>query len=319
MSKIRKFYYDNKNQIWKNILIIVSILFVIQIINYRLKISRNQEINNTVNNNVINNNTNSNENNSINIKQESLIDSNNVNKQTIQEEAKIIKEFFNYCMNGQKEEAYNLLSKDCKEELYKDLSKFEQNYINNILFVSKQNVVNIENWASNLYRVTIKEDIMATGNLNSQTIQDYITVVSEDGQNKININSFIGKEKINKTVTQDGIDITIATRKIFMDYEEYEIKIDNNTENTILLDSKQNTKSIYLVDENNVKYYSKSHELLDGLLKVKDGFSNQITVKFTKVYSSTRTVKSLVFSDVILNYNEYLNGNRNAKTITINF
>ena len=171
MSKIRKFYYDNKNQIWKNILIIVSILFVIQIINYRLKISRNKEINNTVNNNVINNNTNSNENNSINIKQESLIDSNNVNKQTIQEEAKIIKEFFNYCMNGQKEEAYNLLSKDCKEELYKDLSKFEQNYINNILFVSTQNVVDIENWASNLYRVTIKEDIMATGNLNSQTIQ----------------------------------------------------------------------------------------------------------------------------------------------------
>lgn len=319
MSKLRKFYYDNKNQIWKDILIIVSILFVIQIINYRLKITRNKETNNIVNNNVINNNTNiSNGNNAITIKQESLIDSSNVKEETIKEEAKIIKNFFNYCIEGQKQEAYNLLSKDCKEELYIDLSKFEERYINNILFESTQNVINIENWLSNIYRVTITEDIMATGNLNNQSIQDYITVVNENGESKLNINSFIGKESINKAVTQDGINISIATRKIFMDYEEYEIKIDNNTENTILLDTKQSTKSIYLIDENNIKYYSQSHELLDGLLKVKDGFSSQITVRFTKVHSNKSCLKSLVFSDVRLNYNEYLNANKEAQTITIN-
>ena len=315
MSKLRKFYYDNKNQIWKNILIIVSILFVIQIINYRLKTKNNQPTNTVVNNNNINTSSSNEE---IIINKESLIDNSVGREDTIKEEAEIIKEFFNYCIGGQKQEAYDLLSNDCKEELYTDLSKFEEKYIKNVLSISTKNIVNIENWTSNIYKVTIKEDIMATGKLESSSIQDYITVVTENSEKKINVNSFIGKEDVNKSVAQDGIKITVAARKKYIDYEEYEIKIDNNTENTILLDTKQSTKSIYLVDENNMKYYSQSHELLEGLLKINDGFSNKITVKFSKVYSSTRKIKSLTFSDVIANYNEYLNGNKDAKIITIN-
>ena len=65
---------------------------------------------------------------------------------------------------------------------------------------------------------------------------------------------------------------------------------------------------MYIVDENNVKYYSQSHNVLDGQLKVNSGFSTQLEIKYSRTHSSTRKVTSLVFSNVILNYKEYLNG-----------
>lgn len=319
MSRLRRYYYDNKNQIWKNILIVVSIFLVIQIVNYMIKNQYNS--NNNLDANIEENKggTNTVNNENIIVKEESLIDNKSTNKQTIKNNSKIIQEFFDFCFEGKMENAYNLLSNDCKEESYKSLGEFEKKYIENNFASKKDKVVNIENWTGNIYKTSITDDIMATGNIDNKSIQDYITVVTQNGEKKININSFIGKEEINKTVTKDNINITILSRKIYMEYEEYEIRVDNNTDNTILLDTKKSTKTMYLLDKNNIKYYSRSHEVLDGLLKINSGFSTQLEVKYTSAYSITTKIKSLVFEDVIMDYKEFLNGNIKGEKITIDF
>ena len=58
----------------------------------------------------------------------------------------------------------------------------------------------------------------------------------------------------------------------------------------------------YPVSKNNdIKYYSYSHELLSALLKVGANSSTQINIKFSKTYSSlSRNATTIVFSDVIL-------------------
>ena len=159
---------------------------------------------------------------------------------------------------------------------------------------------------------------MATGNANGMKTQDYITIIKDGENSKLNINSFVKKEKINKTQTIENLQFTIISKNIYMEYEEYEIKIENQTGGRVLLDTQQNTKSIYVQDSNETKYYSYSHELLSGLLKINNGFSTQLTIKFYKSYSKDRAIKNIVFSDVILNYNNIVNDEIERKKIIIN-
>ena len=45
------------------------------------------------------------------------------------------------------------------------------------------------------------------------SIQDYYTIVKENDEYKLNINNYIGKEEVNKTKKQNGVEIYIAERK----------------------------------------------------------------------------------------------------------
>lgn len=237
---------------------------------------------------------------------------------TIKEKTEIIQQFVTYCNNKNVVEAYSLLSKDCKNEIYKTQEDFEKNYINNIFKSGIPKIAKVENWIDNIYKVDFVEDIMSTGIINGESVQDYITLVTEDDVPKMNISGFINKEEYSNQHTSKDITFTVVKRQIFMDYEEYTLNIHNNGKNTILLDSKQNTKSIYLSDDNGMKYYAYNHEILDSLIKIKSGTSKQIKIKFSKAYNSRREMESLIFSDVILNYEEYINGKQEKQKIIIN-
>ena len=76
-----------------------------------------------------------------------------------------------------------------------------------------------------------------------------------------------------------------------------------------MLDSKENTKTMYLVGKNDVKYYSLSHEVLINNLIIKPKSTTTIFVKYNKEYNSNQTVNELVFSDIILDYDSYKNKN----------
>ena len=321
MHKLRKFYYDNKVIIWRYILIIASLLIVIQLLNYMIKVKNENALKNTnmnslnvdKNNTIINNpNTNSHI-----TSDKSAVTGEQVDNTWLKKASETIENFVSACNNGNIEEAYNYLSEDCKSELYTDINKFKSLYYDTIFGGAKKSA-SVENWILNTYKVSITDDIMATGNANGMKIQDYITIIKDGENSKLNINSFVKKEKINKTQTVENLQFTIISKNIYMEYEEYEIKIENQTGGRVLLDTQQNTKSIYVQDSNETKYYSYSHELLSGLLKINNGFSTQLTIKFYKSYSKDRATKNIVFSDVILNYNDIVNDEIERKKIIIN-
>lgn len=321
MHKLRKFYYDNKVIIWRYILIIASLLIVIQLLNYMIKVKNENALKNTnINslnvdkNNTIINNPNTNTHITSNT---SAVTGEQVDNTSLKKASETIEDFVSACNNGNIEEAYNYLSEDCKSELYTDINKFKSLYYDTIFGGAKKSA-SVENWILNTYKVSITDDIMATGNANGMKTQDYITIIKDGENSKLNINSFVKKEKINKTQTIENLQFTIISKNIYMEYEEYEIKIENQTGGRVLLDTQQNTKSIYVQDSNETKYYSYSHELLSGLLKINNGFSTQLTIKFYKSYSKDRAIKNIVFSDVILNYNNIVNDEIERKKIIIN-
>lgn len=305
MHKLRQFYYQNKTQIKVVIAIIAFIIIAIQFTNYMSRINSEKKVQESIVNNINNNKMSENRNQITSEK--SAVTGENINTTILNSVNKLIQEFITECNNKNIENAYNLLSEDCKKSNYKDVQAFKELYYDKV-FNNIAKIATIENWINNTYKVTITDDALTTGSVSSSKRQDYITIIKEKNELKLNINSFVGTEEINEQKTINNLIFKIVNRNVYMEYEEYTIQVENKTNNTILLDTQENPKTIYLEDENNVKYYSYSNEIIGNLLKVNKGFSTQITIKFGKKYSSSaKRINSIVFSDVLLNNNEKLN------------
>lgn len=303
MHKLRKFYYDNKYKIWGIIAFIILLIGIIQATNAILA-NNNKLNNNTVEKNVIEN-INSENKNTYFSTDESVVSGEKIDSNKLEKASKIIEEFISECNNGNIEKAYNLLTDDCKNEMYQDIEKFTNYYYNQIFNNNTKKTAIIENWILNTYKVTISDDIMSTGGVSTTNVQDYITVTEEEDILKISLNNYIGKEEINKLQEVNDIEFEIVEKDVYMDYEIYTIKVNNKTGNNIILDDLTNTKSIYLEDSNEVKHYAKSSEIIPNLLKINNGFSTQIDIKFNRTFTDSDTkINSIVFSEVNLNSNK---------------
>lgn len=237
----------------------------------------------------------------------SVISEEKISEKTSQKQTQIIDNFMSYCNSGNIENAYNLLSENCKEELYPTIENFKSNYCDRIFTENK--LYNVQAWIvgkqGDTYKINLTEDTLATGKVAVSSIEDYYTVIYSNGEYKLNISSYIGKEEINKEKVQNNITIKVISKQIYMEYEIYSIKILNNTGNDIKIDSKEKTTSTYLTDNNDLHYISYNHELLDEDFVVRNGTYSDINMKFNKSYKTNITAKQMVFSDMILNYNEY--------------
>lgn len=316
MHNLLRYYYQNKYKIWGVIIFIVLLILAIQVLNFITAKLNEQNINNIAQSNTTNSVINNKNTNSYLTNDTSAVTGEQIHITELENASEIIENFISACNNGEIEEAYSCLSNDCKQEMYIDINTFKTLYYDVIFGGNKKNV-SIENWILDTYKVNITEDIMATGNANGIKTQDYMTIVEEDDDIKLNINNFIGTEIINKEQTIENIKFKIISKKVYNDYEEYDLQIENLTGNKILLDSLQNTKSIYLEDGNETEYYSYSNEILSELLEINNGFSTRLTIKFYKTYSLENATDTIVFSDIILNYNGNIGENAERKTIKI--
>lgn len=312
MKNLIHFYYQNKQKILKVVIIIALVIIIIQLLNYWAKLNKNSTLQNTTNTTTSIN--------KLSTKNETYIKNTSVvtGQEITETQSKVINEtintFLEYCNNKEPAKAYDMLSVECKENLYQT----EQDFINN--YYSKNFTGNdtftIENWIGDTYRVKIQEDMLATGKVNNQVVQDYITIVQQGGENKLNINSYIGREEINKEVSNKNIYITVISKDVYMEYEIYKFTITNRTNNRIMIDSLEDTKSIYLEGDNSNKYIAYSYELLQENMILQQNFTTNISIKFAKSYSTNSSVNKIVFSNIILNY-KATNAQEESYTYTI--
>lgn len=293
-SNLRRDIFENRYKILAIIVAIILILCIIQALNEMAKQSMNTPKTDTTTNG------------SSYKPQETVIIGENVSEKKQEQNTKIMDEFINYCNEKEIEKAYNLLTDECKEELFSNnIENFKKNYIEKIFTTYK--TYNMQSWinASNpTYKVRILQDALSTGKT-GQVVEDYYTIVKKDGAYKLNLNSYIGRTKINKQAIKDNITITVVNKDTFMDYEIYSIKVENNTDNTILLDTKTKQKSAYITGSNKVTYSAFMHEIDEAFLEIKPRLYTKINVKFNKIYSPNIRANSVTFTDIVLNLEEY--------------
>lgn len=303
MFRLGRWYNENKSKLWLVILIIVAIIFFIQVIN-NFYINRNKN-KNEPNISQTTKNTIENE---ISGKLEgtsSLINGSGSTNRNIEEHISTIDTFIKYCNAGQVENAYELLTEECKEEIFPSLESFKNKYYSNVFKTYK--TYSVQNWMGSTYKIKLTEDALTTGKVssNSSYLQEYMTVVEKGSEYKLNINNYIGRTEINKTTNVSGLNIIVESKETYMDYSEYTIKIQNNSDKTILLDNGKSADNIYLLDENNVKEYASTGEIIYSNLKLIPKETKKYSFKFSNSYSNTRIMRYFVLKNVIMDYDEY--------------
>lgn len=295
MSKIIRYWNQNRKQIIIVIAIIAFIIIMLRVINNLAK-----QINKS------NNNTNSiSKVTDLQKPTKSTITGQNVPETVTKENTDIIKTFVDYCNNNQTQKSYELLSNDCKEEFNNNINVFINDYYNRIFKTKK--TYNLEllytEAGSYTYKITYYEDnLLATGGTGANNnFEDYITIINQDGKRKLNINNFIKNQEINKTQVTNNIEITIKSKKVYRSYEQYKITIKNNNSTTILLSDGKNSEDICLLDKNDTKYEAFLHEIPEYNLLLRAGRTTELNISFNKIYAPTRVIEKVQFSNITLN------------------
>lgn len=303
-SNLRRNLFSNRYLI---LAIMAAIIFLFLLINTLNNISKENNNKKAEEQNKIQQNSQKKE---IYTPEKTTISGTNVRPQKQEDNKTVINDFINYCNQKQIEQAYNLLTEDCKEEVFfSNINNFSNNYVNKIFNGKK--TYSMQSWINRdthtTYKVKIVEDMISTGKITSvqNEIEDYYTVVQEEGKYKLNINSYIVRKQINKEKESQGVKITIISKDTYRDYETYEIKVENLNQNTILLDSQESTDSMYVFASNESKYSAYSYEIDRSRLIIEPGRYRTITIKFNKRYSNESITKAIVFGDIIKNYDEY--------------
>lgn len=291
MGKLIRFYNQNVRKVWTIVLIIVFALMIISAFNSMYKKrseDRNKEIQSGEYIQKYHNES------------ESMVSGGYVPDSVREDFGDLIDSFFSYCKNHEPEKAYGLISNDCKQLLYPTEEVFEEQYYKNKFKADK--LYSFQSWTASdtyIYLVKIFDNMLATGSGSSQEyIQDYVSVVKENGEYKLNINSYIGRVSIAKKYSKDGLTIEVLDRYIFMDYGIYSLKIQNNSGSTVLLDSMEETNKTYVVDEDNIKSEAMLYENTKDDLTIIPNTEKEIQIKFSDVYQEKNMIEKMVFEDV---------------------
>lgn len=299
MHNLRHFYYQNKEKIWKVVLIIAFLLGIIYFINNSYEPEKNS--NNTAT--LQENNIYSDNENKTYISDKSAISGSKVTETEVKKINNTINKFLQYCKAGNVQEAYNMISADCKQNEFKTIEKFQEKYLKEKF--SKDSIYEIEKWINDTYKISISEDPIATGQVNNSKRVEYITIIDENDEERLNINSYIGSKKINKNATQNEVKITAVSKKIYMDYEIYDFTIENLSNKTIKVNSLEKTGTMYLEDTRGNTYNAYGHEILENELEIKSNSKFNISIKYANTYSDKTKIEKIVFEDIILDYVEY--------------
>ena len=134
-----------------------------------------------------------------------------------------IKEYMELCNDKDYESAYNLISEDCRKEKFADNIDNFKKYINYIFDGKK--IYSIQNYANKdnvyVYKVTISEDIMATGMNNEDSDKKYeekIVLTENNNQMKLSVGGFVASKDVQYISEDQYMKITI--NKIITYYDK---------------------------------------------------------------------------------------------------
>lgn len=290
---IRK-YNRNRKFIWFLIGITIAIISLIHIINNEFKQAKIETSNND----------------GLKISEQfydtnySVISSQKLNVSTSDSVTDIIKQFINYCNEGNIESAYNMLSKDCKEVVYPTVEIFKTNYYD--ANFDERKTYNLQSWITYnnkfIYMVELANDMLSTGTVSNIKKQDYYTVVKEDNDYYLNISGFVEKNSINASKKIDTIEIIIESQEVFIEYVNLNIIVNNKTKNKILLDSGRKGDTAYITDSEDIKYVSYLFENNNSELIIPTRSSKNFKIRYMKNYKVDRPIKTVNFEAIVLNY-----------------
>ena len=214
----------------------------------------------------------------------------------------LVDTYFNYCNNGEYQNAYDLISNECKQANYPTLDIFKK-YVDYV-FQGKKKVYTLQSYSvvNNIYVYDIKitDDFMANGTSDGYYYYDEkIVLLQENDELKLSIGQFINKDNPNIAVEDDYMKIEILDRTIEYEKETYRVKVTNKTDDKyiIIADGKQSNE----IQLNLGVRKDEPEEYIDSFIVNPGGFRIE-ELAFTKFFDNGLTAQGINFGAVrILN------------------
>lgn len=290
MNRMFRLYNQNRKEFWTVILSIIFIFILIQLFNYLARMKNQQRREEVTKDEIRYEN-----------QSKSIISGGSVSEGKRATYGSLIEEFLENCIKGNVDEAYQALSTQCKEELYPNIESFQNLYWNRN-FANKKTYT-FQSWNSNntdTYIVKLYDDVLSTGYSKQKGyIEDYYTIIKEDGIPKLNISSYIKQEEINQEKEEQGIKVTVEKVDIFKEFYRYKIKIKNNTEHDIVWHTENEMDSVYVMNRYDIKFEALLYENKKSDFLVKAGEEKEITIKFAITFREDMQIKNMNMMDIV--------------------
>lgn len=214
-----------------------------------------------------------------------------------------VEEYVEYCNTREYEKAYNMISDDCKD-FFGSFAQYKS-YVSN-KFGSKK-IYSIQNYSNYddkyIYTVKLYDDILASGLTNSTYMyqEEKIIASNENGKVVFSVGNFVEKKDITSVQENKYLKIDIKNRISKYNFEIYEIKLTNRSENTIVVENGfvENEVLLNLGEE-----YRTQVDATEIILEPNE--TRVVNLTFEKFYDNGLDSKSIIFNSirVVENYIE---------------
>lgn len=309
MYKIFRYYNQNKLKVWIGILLIIFLLILIKTLNANIKNNNSKNNDKETTSNVV----------SYRNQSKSMVDGGSVSETYSEDLGKFINQFFSYCIEHNPHNAYSMLSNDTKQELYQTEELFVKNYYQSRFNGNKD--FSFQSWSSvdnvYIYQVKIFDNMLATGQSSENYIEEYVTISNEDGEYKLNINSYLGRKNINKKSEDKNLSVEVIRVDRYLDYEIYTLSVQNKKETDMILDTRRKTSSCYVKDDRDNKFEALLYENKEEELAFSPNEKKTIRIKFSDSNRKNLKIESINFTDIVES-NEYIKNSKiNGESFTV--
>lgn len=226
-----------------------------------------------------------------------VIDTKNPISEGYKEEIEVlISNYIDLCNNKEYEKAYDILDDEFKSIYFKNIDRFKI-YIDK-LFKSRRmyNVQNISNINGvYVFSVKIMDDILATGTTGEyKTVEDKYVAKKVDGEFKISLNGYCGKENINIVSEDEFMKVEIISKTMTYEQEKYSINFTNKTSNYIILANEESQGEFAL----NVSGDIKVSNISDSNIVIMPNETTTKTISFDKYFDDNKNATELLFNAI---------------------
>lgn len=213
----------------------------------------------------------------------------------------LLERFLTYCVEHNPTAAYNLLSTRCRNISYENEKSFEKLWYSQKFEGDKSYKFKL--WSTTddnyVYLVQIFDDLLTSGiSSNSKYIEDYITIAPEEDLLKVNINGYINTDEIHSKASNNLVTAEVVLVDNYMEEKIYTINFKNNTDSTIILDTRENPETTYLVDANGNRIFGVLYENIITDLELQPKEAKTIQIKFNATYRNGTKIQKMEFTNM---------------------
>lgn len=215
-----------------------------------------------------------------------------------------IKNYMDKCNTKKYEDAYNMISSECKEAKFNNNIEIFKKYIDYIFDGDK--IYNIQDYSNKdniyVYKVTISEDILATGMNTEKSDITYDEMIvldkQKDNSMKLSVAGFISKEDLNYIAEDEFMKITVEEKLTYYDKVTYKVKIKNKTSYAIVIakDKEKDTCGISLKNSDSRAIILDQYANTEKAVRGKE--EKTFELSFTKYFDEESDIQKLTFNKI---------------------